>query len=82
MPFATTPDGTRLYFETHGIGALLLVADQASDHRELNGVRAGFAAHHRVTLPPPCSSTAARMRSTPAQMEGCWSKVFPGPNLK
>jgi len=35
MPFATTPDGTCLYFETHGTGTpLLLLAGQASDHRE------------------------------------------------
>ena len=44
MPFATTPDGTRLYFECHGTGTpLLLLAGQASDHREWDGVRAGFA---------------------------------------
>ena len=51
MPFATTPDGTRLYFECHGTGTpLLLLAGQASDHREWDGVRAGFAAHHRVIV--------------------------------
>ena len=34
MPLATTPDGTRLYFETLGSGAtLLLLAGQSSDHR-------------------------------------------------
>jgi len=51
MPFATTPDGTRLYFECHGTGTpLLLLAGQASDHREWDGVRADFAAHHRVIV--------------------------------
>ena len=51
MPFATSPDGTRLYFECHGTGTpLLLLAGQASDHREWDGVCADFAAHHRVIL--------------------------------
>lgn len=51
MPFATTPDGTRLYFECHGTGTpLLLLAGQASDHREWDGVRADFAAQHRVIV--------------------------------
>ena len=51
MPLATTPDGTRLYFETLGSGApLLLLAGQSSDHREWDGVRADFAAHHRVIV--------------------------------
>ena len=51
MPFATAPDGTRLYFESHGTGTpLLLLAGQASDHREWDGVRADFAAHHRVSV--------------------------------
>ena len=51
MPFATSPDGTRLYFECHGAGTpLLLLAGQASDHREWDGVRADFAAHHRVIV--------------------------------
>ena len=51
MPFATTPDGTRLYFECHGTGTpLLLLAGQASDHREWDGVRADFAAHHCVIV--------------------------------
>ena len=51
MPFATAPDGTRLYFESHGTGTpLLLLAGQASDHREWDGVRADFAAHHRVIV--------------------------------
>ena len=51
MPFATAPDGTRLYFECHGTGTpLLVLAGQASDHREWDGVRADFAAHHRVIV--------------------------------
>ena len=51
MPLATTPDGTRLYFECHGAGTpLLLLAGQASDHREWDGVRADFAAQHRVIV--------------------------------
>jgi hypothetical protein len=51
MPFATTPDGTRLYFETHGTGTpLLLLSGQASDHREWDGVRADFTAFHRVIV--------------------------------
>ena len=51
MPFATAPDGIRLYFECHGTGTpLLLLAGQASDHREWDGVRADFAAHHQVIV--------------------------------
>lgn len=51
MPFATATDGTRLYFEWHGTGTpLLLLAGQASDHREWDAVRADFAAHHRVIV--------------------------------
>ena len=51
MPFATAADGTRLYFECHGTGpSLLLLAGQASDHREWYGVCADFAAHHRVIV--------------------------------
>jgi hypothetical protein len=51
MPFATTADGTRLYFETHGTGApLLLLAGQASDHREWDGMRADFTAHRPAAI--------------------------------
>lgn len=51
MPYATASDGTRLHYDTEGQGEpLLLIAGQASDHREWDGVRADFAAHHRVIV--------------------------------
>ena len=53
MPFATTPDGTRLYFECHGTGTpLLLLAGQASDHREWDGVRADWASLRHTLVSP------------------------------
>ena len=43
MPHALAADGTRLYYETHGRGEpLLLIAGQASDHREWDAVREDF----------------------------------------
>ena len=70
MPFATTPDGTRLYWETHGKGApLLLISGQAFDHNMWAGGRDDFAAHFQVIVydqrgtgqsdkpeQPPCST--------------------------
>ena len=56
MPLATTPDGTRLYFETLGSGApLLLLAGQSSDHREWDGVRADWASLRHTLVPPEWS---------------------------
>jgi 3-oxoadipate enol-lactonase len=69
MPYATTPEGTRLYFETLGEGApLLLIAGQAFDHHMWDGVRDDFTAQHQVIVydhrstglsdqpeQPPCS---------------------------
>ena len=51
MPMATAADGTPLYFEVRGQGEpLLLLAGQASDHREWNGVRDDFAPRHQVIV--------------------------------
>ena len=51
MPYATTPDGTRLYYEELGEGEpLLLVSGQGSDHTSWSGVRDDFAQHYRVIV--------------------------------
>ncbi|MHA6792171.1 alpha/beta fold hydrolase [Pseudonocardia bannensis] len=51
MPFAVTPDGTRLYFEEIGEGEpLLLVSGQGLDHGFWDPIRDGFAAAHRVVV--------------------------------
>jgi len=51
MPFATRPDGTRLYYQSQGQGpALLLLAGQSCDHREWDRVAADFAAHFQVLV--------------------------------
>lgn len=51
MAFAIAPDGTRLYFETHGSGEpLLLISGQASDSSAWDYVRGDFAAHHHVIV--------------------------------
>jgi 3-oxoadipate enol-lactonase len=49
MPFATVPDGTRLYYEEVGTGEpLLLVSGQGQDHTLWNGVRDDFTDRYRV----------------------------------
>ena len=51
MPFATTSDGVRLYYETIGEGdPLLFVSGQAGDHHDWDGIRSDFAAHYRVIV--------------------------------
>jgi pimeloyl-ACP methyl ester carboxylesterase len=51
MPFATTPDGTRLYYDTLGQGpALVLISGQAFDHHMWDEVRDDFAAHFQVIV--------------------------------
>src|SRR5258708_22134489 len=51
MPFAHAPDGARIYYETHGRGApLLLVAGRAVDHNIWNLIRGDFARHYRVIV--------------------------------
>jgi pimeloyl-ACP methyl ester carboxylesterase len=51
MPFALTPDGVRLYYETMETGEpLLLVMGQAGDHRGWDYVRADFADHYQVIV--------------------------------
>ncbi len=49
MPYATSFDGTRLFYETMGDGEpLLLVSGQGGDRHEWDPVRSDFAAAHRV----------------------------------
>lgn len=51
MPFATTEDGVRLYYEIIGTGEpLLLVMGQGSDHRGWDNVRDDFAANYQVIV--------------------------------
>ncbi|MFN8443180.1 MAG: alpha/beta fold hydrolase [Caldilineaceae bacterium] len=51
MPYATTPDGIRLYYETHGTGdPLLLVMGQSGNHHGWDYVRADFVARHHVIV--------------------------------
>lgn len=51
MPLATAADGTRLYVQAQGQGEpLLLLAGQASDHREWVGVRDDFLPRHQVIV--------------------------------
>lgn len=51
MPYATAPDGTRIYYETMGAGEpLLLISGQGGDHHTWDEVREDFAARYRVVL--------------------------------
>ncbi len=51
MPFATLPDGVRLYYETQGAGEpLLLVMGRASDHHGWGPVPADFAGRWKVIV--------------------------------
>jgi pimeloyl-ACP methyl ester carboxylesterase len=51
VPFATAPDGVRLYYEVHGTGEpLLLVSGQAGDHTFWDGLPDDFSAQHRVIV--------------------------------
>lgn len=51
MPFAVAPDGTKLYFETHGAGdPLLLIAGQGSDHHGWDEVINDFAPHYQTII--------------------------------
>ncbi len=51
MPFASASDGTRLYYESIGMGEpLLLVAGRNSDHHLWNVVRPDFAKRYQVMV--------------------------------
>lgn len=51
MPFATLPDGIRLYYEELGTGEpLLLVSGQGGDHTGWDEIRADFAEHYHVIV--------------------------------
>lgn len=51
MPFATVPDGTRLYYEELGAGEpLLLVSGQGGDHTGWDAIRADFAERYHVIV--------------------------------
>ena len=51
MPFATSQDGTRLFYQCQGQGpALLLLAGQSCDHREWKRVAVDFASHFQVIV--------------------------------
>ncbi|HEX5355816.1 MAG TPA: alpha/beta fold hydrolase [Aquabacterium sp.] len=51
MPFATAPDGTRLYYDSVGTGTpLLLISGQGFDHHMWDGVRDDFARHFQVIV--------------------------------
>ena len=52
MPFATTPDGVRLYYETIGEGdePLLFVSGQTGDHHTWDTIRDDFAKKYFVIM--------------------------------
>ena len=51
MPYATIPDGTRLYYEEVGAGEpLLLISGQGGDHTGWDGVRDDFASQYHVIV--------------------------------
>ncbi|MEN8171933.1 MAG: alpha/beta fold hydrolase [Chloroflexota bacterium] len=51
MPFATTPDGIKLYYETFGIGdPFLLVAGQGTDHHGWDEVIKDFAEDYQIIV--------------------------------
>lgn len=51
MPFATAPDGVKLYYETVGTGEpLLLVAGQGGDHHQWDELREDFAKDYQVIV--------------------------------
>jgi len=51
MPFATAPDGTRLFYDTIGQGPpLVLISGQAFDHHMWDGVRDDFATRHQLIV--------------------------------
>jgi pimeloyl-ACP methyl ester carboxylesterase len=51
MPFATAPDGVRLYYESRGAGEpLLLIAGRNSDHHLWNLIRGDFTGRYRVIV--------------------------------
>lgn len=51
MPYASAPDGTALFYETHGDGEpLLLLSGQANDHHWWDSVRDGFAARFTTVV--------------------------------
>jgi pimeloyl-ACP methyl ester carboxylesterase len=51
MPYASAPDGARIYYETSGAGEpLLLVSGQGSDHQGWNILRLRFAERYRVIV--------------------------------
>ena len=51
MPFATAPDGAKIYFESTGSGEpLVLVMGVAEDHRLWNEVRGDFASRYQTIV--------------------------------
>jgi pimeloyl-ACP methyl ester carboxylesterase len=49
MPFATAPDGARIYYETAGAGEpLLLISGQGGDHHGWDEVRTDFTDRYRT----------------------------------
>ena len=51
MPFASLPDGVKLYYETHGTGEpLLLIMGRASDHYGWGPLTADFARRWQVIV--------------------------------
>ena len=51
MPYATAPDGARLYYEESGVGEpLLLISGQSSDHTLWDDIRDDFVARYRVIV--------------------------------
>jgi 3-oxoadipate enol-lactonase len=76
MPFATAPDGTRVYFEESGTGEpLLLIYGNGADHRGWEVVRPDFAARHRVVVYDHRSTGQSDKPEDPA---GYTSRQFAG----
>jgi pimeloyl-ACP methyl ester carboxylesterase len=51
MPYATSADGCRLYYEVHGAGEpLLLIAGQGTDHTMWDTVMGDYAAEYQVIV--------------------------------
>src|ERR1051326_4427742 len=51
MPYASAPDGARIYYETSGAGEpLLLVSGQGSDHQGWNAFRQRFAQKYQFIV--------------------------------
>jgi pimeloyl-ACP methyl ester carboxylesterase len=74
MPFATAPDGTRLFYDTVGQGTpLVLVSGQAFDHRMWDGVRDDFASRHQVIV---CDHRGIGQSGKPEQPDAYSTRIF------